>query len=257
MTGKTRKGTRLALSGSTAFSQLRPETRDALEAMCRAKSYRAGQTVIHAQEHSGFIGCVLSGILRMQKTLADGREHIVGLLVEGDTFGRVFDGAAEFTIEAATDAEFCAFPRTKFEALMTRAPDLERAILLNITNELDRAREWLIILSNQKIAGRISGFLLLLCSRFRDIDHILQPSPEGIEVKIPINRADLAHLLGTRPESISRSLHSLRDQGVIDILEPDRILIRDTKALALAADVDEIEAISTLQDLLKNHRPEH
>jgi CRP/FNR family transcriptional regulator len=257
MAKKTHKGVRPTLSGSTAFSQLRPETRDALNAMCHVKRYCAGQTVIHAQENSDFIGCVLSGILRMQKTLADGRAHIVGLLVEGDTFGRVFDGAAEFTIEAATDTEFCAFSRTDFEALMTRSPDLERAVLLNITDELDRAREWLIILSNQKIADRIAGFLLLLCSRFRDIDHMLKPGPEGIEVKIPINRTDLAHLLGTRPESISRSLHSLSDQGVIDILEPDRILIRDAKALALAADVDEFETIATLQDLLKNHRAEH
>ncbi len=256
MARKTREGPRLALAGQKVFSQIRPETRDALDAMCRVKSYRASQTVVHAQEKSDFICCVLSGILRIQKTLVDGREHIVGLLVEGDVFGRVFDGAAEFSIEAATDAEICAFPRAQFEALLTQSPDLERAVLLNITNELDRAREWLIIVSNQKIVGRIAGFLLLMCSRFHNIDHILQPRPEGIEVNIPISRADLAHLLGTRPESISRSLHSLSDQGVIDILEPNRILIRDTKALALAADVDEIEAIATLQDLLKNHRPE-
>lgn len=253
---ETHKGIRLGLVGSTAFSQICPETRDALDAMCRVKSYRAGQTVAHTQEKSEFIGCVLSGVLRMQKTLADGREHIVGLLVEGDMLGGGFDGPADFSIESATDAELCAFPRTEFEALVTLSPDLERAVLLNIANELDRARDWLIILSNQRIAGRIAGFLLLMCSRFRDIDHILQRRPEGIEVKIPISRIDLAHLLGTRPESISRSLHSLSDQGVIDIREPDRILIRDTKALAYAADEDEIEAVATLQDLLKNIRLE-
>lgn len=225
--------------------------------MCRVKSFSAGKTVAHAQQEMGFIGCVLKGILRMQKTLADGREHIVGLLVEGDFFGRSFDGAAEFSIEAATEVEFCAFPKTEFETLLTQSPDLERAVLLNITNELDRARELLIILSNQKIVGRIAGFLLLMCSRFSDIDHILQPRPEGIEVKIPIGRADLANLLGTRPESISRALHSLNDQGAIDILEPDRILIQDVKVLARMADEDEIETIATLQDLLMNHRPEH
>lgn len=257
MTRKTRKETRLALAGSTAFSQLRPEIQDALGAMCRTKSYGAGQTIIHAQEKSGFIGCVLSGVLRMQRTLADGREHIVGLLVEGDVFGRVFDGAAEFSIETAADAEICAFPRAEFETLLTQSPDLERAVLLNVTNELDRAREWLIILSNQKIIGRIAGFLVLMCSRFRGVDHILQPRPEGVEVKIPVGRGDLAHLLGTRPESISRSLHSLKDQGAIDILEPDRLLIRDMKTLARAADEDEFEAITILQDLVKNHPIEH
>lgn len=254
MARETLKGMCQGLAGSTMFSQVRPETRDALDAMCSVKSYRAGQTVAYAHEETDFIGCVLSGILRMQKTLVDGREHIVGLLVEGDMFGTAFDGAAAFCIEASTDAEFCAFPRTEFETLLTQSPDLERAVMLNITNELDRAREWLIILSNQKIAGRIAGFLLLMCSRFRDIDHLLQPGPEGIEVKIPISRVDLAHLLGTRPESISRSLHSLGNQGVIDILAPNRILIRDTIALAQAADEDEIETSASLKDLLKNIR---
>ena len=256
MTGETRKGTRLGLAGSHTFEQLLPETVEALEALCRMKSYNANQTVVHALEESDFIGLVLSGNLRMQKTLLDGREQIVGLLVEGDLFGRVFDGTAEFSIEAATDAEICAFPRAEFESLLTQSPDLERAVMLNITSELDRAREWLIILSNQKIVGRIAGFLLLMCSRFGEIDHIMRPKPGGIEVKIPINRADLAHLLGTRAESISRALHSLNDQGILEILEPNRLLIRDMKALARAADEDEIEAIANLQDLMKNHRPE-
>lgn len=238
------------------FSGLKPETQAALDAMCRTRSFFSGQTVVQEGETADFIGCVMTGVLRMQKTLADGRQHIVGLLVERDIFGRVFDGPLEFSIEAATDTEICAFPRSAFEALFARSPDLERSVLLSITNELDRAREWMIILSNQKITGRIAGFLLLMCTRFDGVDHILTPTSEGIEVRIPISRTDLAHLLGTRPESISRALHALGDQGDIDILEPDRILIRDVKALAREADEDELETSITLKDLLSAKRLE-
>ncbi|WP_319520270.1 Crp/Fnr family transcriptional regulator [uncultured Martelella sp.] len=243
------------LAKSLVLKEIRPETREALNAMCRAKCVSAGQVVLHEDEPTNFIGFVLSGILRMEKTLTDGRRHIVGLLVAGDMFGRVFDGPLEFSIEAATDVEFCSFPRAAFEALLTRSPDLERAVLLNIINELDRAREWMIILSNQKVVGRVSGFLLLMCSRFRGVGHVLlKPGTGGIEVTIPISRIDLAHLLGTRPESISRALHSLSDQRYIDILEPDRILIRDVEALARAADEDELEIVATLKDLLSARR---
>jgi CRP/FNR family transcriptional regulator len=246
------------LVGAKTFAELRPETVDRLQAMCRVKTNTAGQVIAYPQEETDFIGCVLSGVLRMQKALEDGREHIVGLLVEGDIFGRVFDGAAEFSIEAATDVEYCSFPRTQFESLLAQSPDLERAILLNTTNELDRARQWLIILSHQRIVGRIAGFLLLMCSRFHGIDHILQPRAEGIEIKIPISRNDLANLLGARPETISRSLHALSDKGDIDILEPDRILIRDIKALAQAADEDETATFDAVRDLFKGGiSPEH
>ncbi|MGS4948253.1 Crp/Fnr family transcriptional regulator [Meridianimarinicoccus sp. RP-17] len=239
------------VTGISTLQGMLPETRDALNAMCRMRVFRMGQTVVQEGETPDFVGCVLSGLLRMQKTLADGRHHIVGLLVEGDIFGRVFGGATEFAIEVATDAEFCAFPRGEFEELLMRSPDLDRAVMLNTLNELDRARDWMIILSNQKITGRIAGFLLLMVTRFSTIDHIVKARDGGIEIRIPIGRQDLAHLLGTRPESISRALHALQDDSAIRIIEPNLIGVLDLSALAREAGEDEVDGIRSVRELLK------
>jgi CRP/FNR family transcriptional regulator len=239
---------------AAVFEAVLPDTQAALAEMCRLRHFRAGETITHQDERADFIGCVLSGILRMQKTLADGRQHIVGLLIEGDLFGRMFDGPSEFSVEAATDVEFCAFPRPAFEALLQRAPDLDRAVMLNILTELDRARDWMLILSNQKISSRLAGFMILMMSRFRGIDRLLVQGSEGIELRIPIGRTDLAHLLGTRPESVSRAFHGLEDAGEIEILEPDRVLVRDIEALAQRAGDDEIAGLSDLRGLLAAER---
>lgn len=222
--------------------------------MCRPRRFAAGETIIHEDEATDYVGCVQAGILRMQKTLADGRQHIVGLLVEGDMFGRVFDGASEFSVEAATDVEFCSFPRAPFEALLLRAPDLDRAVLLNILTELDRARDWMLILSNQKISSRLAGFLILMVFRFAHITHVITPRDEGLAIRIPINRTDLSHLLGTRPESISRAFHWLQDEGDIDILDHDQVLVRDLDRLARRAGQDEILAMSSVRDLIAARR---
>ena len=238
------------------FAELRPETNDALVAMRQLVRYGAGQIVTHEAEDSSFIGLVASGVLRMQKTLVDGRHPIVGLLVEGDIFGRVFDGATELAIEAATDADVYTFPRAPFEALLKRSPDLDRAVLLNILNELDRARDWMVILSNQKIVNRVAGFLLVMCTRFMGVDHLVQASQTGIEIKIPVGRTDLAHLLGTRQESISRALHALADAGDIDILQSDRILVRNVNALASKAGEEDRHTIATLKDLFDPKSPQ-
>lgn len=232
------------------FSELDTGTITALEAICRRRRFEAGQTVCHVGDHAGFIGCVKSGYLRMQKTLADGRQHIVGLMVEGDMFGRVFNGPLHFAIEAATDAEVCAFQRAPFEALLLERPDLERIVLLNVLNELDRARDWMMVLSNQKVSGKVAGFLLVLCSRFASIDHLLRPGEDGIDVRIPIGRPDLAHLLGTRPESISRALHALDEAGHIQILQPDLIRIRDVEALAEEAGDEDLAEGINLRELV-------
>lgn len=228
-------GTRCSFEGLPQFSALPDHVRPELEACCRTRSYKAGQLVTDDGERPDFIGCVRKGILRMQKTLIDGRQHVVGLLVDGDMFGRVFDGPMHFAIEAATEAEICVFQRGPFESLLQRTPELERLILLNILNELDRARDWMMILANHKVAGRLAGFLMVLCTRFKGVDHLSRDNSGRLTVTIPISRTDLAHLLGTRQESISRAFHALADMGAIAILSPYKVEILAVDILAAEA----------------------
>lgn len=240
-----------ALQEICQLTDVNPRALSELSAICRMRSYETGQTVLCDGETTDFIGCVKSGFLRMQKNLADGRQHILGLLVEGDMFGRVFDGPQHFSIEAATDAEICTFPRAPFEDILAHSPDLERIVLVNILNELDRARDWMIVLSSQKVTARLAGFLLVICSRFAGVNHLLQPGARGLEVRIPISRADLAHLLATRPETLSRAFHALADAGHIGILKPDLVSIRDFGALAEEAGDQELAENPSLKELLQ------
>ena len=242
------------LSRLGQFAALPAETRARIAAICHPRHYAAGQTVVHEAESTDFIGCVATGFLRMQKTLSDGRQSIVGLLVEGDIFGRVFDGPVHFAIEAATDAEICAFQRRPFEAELMRSPELERLMLLNVMHELDRARDWLVILSSKKVTGRIAGFLLVVCSHFAMVDHLLRRSGGLLEVLVPIGRADLAHLLGTRTESRSRGFHALADAGLIEILRPDLIRLLDIEGLAAETGDEDLTSRPNLEMILRELR---
>ena len=167
------------------------------------------------------------------------------------TLGQVFNGPLHFAIEASTDAEVWAFKRGPFEDLLLRAPDLERVVMLNILNELDRARDWMVIVSGQRVTGRLAGFLLVMCSTFADIDHILVKKGHSLEIKIPIGRNDLANLLGTRTESISRAFHALQDEGDIEIIGSDHVRILDIEGLANKAGEDGHSSNANLRDLLQ------
>lgn len=243
-----------ALGGLRQFAELPEPVRRELEGIARVRSYREGQAVVIDGDKPAFIGCVRQGILRMQKTLADGREHIVGLLVPGDMFGRVFDGPLNFAIEAAADAEICAFSRGPFEAMLERSPELERLVLLNILNELDRARDWMMILANRKVTGRLAGFLLVLCTRFGAIDQPHAGANGAIDVKVPISRADLAHLLGTRPESISRAVHSLADAGMIAIRTPYEFELLDLEGLLAESGEEGAVDLEALEQMMQKPR---
>ena len=204
---------------------------------------------MYAREYSGFVGCVSKGMLRMQKSLKDGRQHIVGLLVDGDIFGQAFDEPLSFSIEAVTDSDICAVQRAPFEALLERSPELERVVMQNVLNELDRARDWMVILANPKIRARLAGFLLVLCTRFVGIDHLVRCDNGKLRVKIPISRTDLAHLLGTRPESLSRAFHALADEGTITLLRPDLVELIDMDALGAEAGDEETASYASVRKL--------
>lgn len=240
-----------ALSDFPDFRGLPDWVREDLRAICTPRTYEAGRTIIEASSRSELIGIVRDGILRMEKALPDGRRHVVGLLVEGDMFGRVFDGDMHFSVEAATDAEVFTFRRAPFEATLLRSPELDRLLLLNLLNELDRARDWMIILANSKVRGRLAGFILLLCTRFLTVDHLITIADRAIRVRIPVSRPDLAHLLGTRVESISRAFHALADEGLIEILRPDLVDIRQIEALSEEAGEPDLGDPATLQQLVK------
>ncbi len=228
------------LRSAPLFAALPVEVLRELRRIGSRRSCSPGLLVVDAQEDTDFIGYVSRGILRMQKTMPDGRQHIVGLLMDNDLFGRVFDGRHRFAIEAAVQTDIRTFPRGAFEELLMRTPELERLVLLNCLDELDSAREWMLILANHRIAGRLAGFLLLLCRSSAKTARFLTVIGDRLEVQIPVSRTDLAHLLGTRPESLSRAVHALARDGIIEIVTPYRMAILDRQALVDLSGAEDI-----------------
>ena len=239
------------LSELLDFRDLPEAVRTQLRPICRLRSFSAGQTVMEIGARPDAIGIVRDGILRMQKSLPDGRQHVVGLLVKGDLFGRVFDGGMNFAVEAATDAEVFSFDKGRFDGIVQRSAELDRILLVNLMNELDRARDWMIILAHPKIRGRLAGFLLLLCTRFQRIDHLITIKNRAVRIHIPLTRPDVANLLGTRVESVSRALHALAADGLVRILQPDLVEIEEIEALTEEAGESDMGDPASLERLVR------
>lgn len=222
-----------------------------LEAICKTSVFQSGQTVLVESVTPEYVGYVKQGILRMQKTLTDGRQQIVGLLIKGDLFGYAIGQSKGFVIEAAGEASVCMFASNQFNALSTRFPELERFLLQNTLNELDRARDWMIILTSYKINVRLAGFLVVLCTRYVDFDNVLRVSPGRLELKIPVARADLSNLLGARGESISRAFSALAKKGIIKVKTPYHIEILDIGRLFDEAGNEDTESLDALNRLMR------
>ena len=224
------------------FGPLQDAILEELQSACQVRRYEQGQAVVRASEQTQTICIVRSGILRMQKTLPDGRQHMVGLMVRGDILGHMFDQRLCYDIEAAVPADLVTFSRHTFEDILARSPELDRILQKSLQTELDRTRDWLAVLACPTVRGRIVRFLLVICANFSQIEDLFSTRGGQIKIRIPISRLDLAHLLGTRPESISRGLHALVDDGIIDLPQPNMVHVLDFGLLVEEAEEPELSA---------------
>jgi CRP/FNR family transcriptional regulator len=240
---------RRALHEAPLCSGLTEAERDRLTALAHFRSYPKGSTVIAEGEIPKIAGIVIEGVLKLQKTQADGRQQIVGLLVPADMFGRVFNGAAEFAIEAATDATLCCFDRRRFEALVVEVPHLEHRVMLSVMDELDSAREWITLLGAQTVSQRLASFMLILCRRWPSIGCGLTPDRRRVQITLPIGRADLAQYLSTTVETISRTLQGMARDGLIEIVTPNQFVVRDLRRLIAASATEDFDAEAIMEQV--------
>lgn len=215
------------------LNSLPPEVTAKLMELTTLRDIGAGEAVVESGVRSEEIGYVMDGTLAMVQILEDGKKHIVGLLVPTDIYGRVFDGPSNYRIEALTPVRTLSFPRGPFEQVLRDNPDAEKLFLVHLLDEMDAAREWLLLISGRKALNRLASFLTILLrrSQFKRVGH-------SAIVHIPLARKDLAHYLGARPETLSRAFHALEDMGLLRILDPYHFEIVDEQGLMAASGDD-------------------
>lgn len=172
---------------------------------------------------------VLSGVVKLTKTLSDGRQQIVGLQFAPDFLGRPFQAESTLTAEAATNVELCSFPRQTLERMMKEQPDLEHRLLEQKLRELDQARDWMVALGRKTAAEKIASFLLMIA---RNIDPAAGPEHRAAAFDLPLSRAEIADFLGLTIETVSRQLTRLRGDNVIRIDNNRHIVVGDLARLA-------------------------
>jgi CRP/FNR family transcriptional regulator len=174
----------------------------------------AGTELVGDAEAIDSYANVLSGVVKLTKTLSDGRQQIVGLQFAPDFLGRPFKVESAISAEAATDVSLCSFPKAALERMMKESSGLEHRLLRQTLNELDEARDWMVTLGRKTAAEKIASFLLLIA---RHIDPAADPNARSAVFDLPLRRSDIADFLGLTIETVSRQLTKLRTEGVVEI----------------------------------------
>ncbi|PKN60630.1 MAG: transcriptional regulator [Deltaproteobacteria bacterium HGW-Deltaproteobacteria-11] len=206
------------------FEGLPGEQLKALAGICLLRTYRKGQLIFaEGDEGIGFY-IVQSGQVRIFKLSPEsGKEQILHILGPGESFGEV----AVFTsmgfpafAEAQASSVLIFFPRVAFVALIRRDPSLSLKMLAVLSRRLQKFARMIEDLSLKETPARLAAHLLYLCER----------RPGADEIRLDIPKGQMAALLGTIPETLSRIMARMGRQGLIR-LRGNQISILDRTGL--------------------------
>lgn len=200
------------------------------------KSYRTfgpGDEITAMGEESDFLGSVVTGVVSLSQGMEDGRRQMVGLLFPGDFIGRPLRKVAPFDAVAVTDVRLCIFMRSRFESLLLHTPDLERRLLEMTLDELDVAREWMMLLGRKTARERIASFVSL-CARRASALKLAEPQ-DGTTLDLPLTREQMADFLGLTIETVSRQIGALKKDGVIELADARTLRLPRIDRLRAAA----------------------
>ena len=195
----------------------------------RIKSYRnfeAGDVIQWRSEPLLFVASVVKGVASLSKTMEDGRTQMVGLLLPSDFIGRPGRKEISFDVTATTDVTLCCFDREKFERLVEETPHIAQRLMELALDELDAARDWMLLLGRKTAREKIATFVDMLARRS-------QHDESGAELSfaLPMTRDQIANYLGLTLETVSRHFNALKAQGVIDFTDRRSLTVNNLAAL--------------------------
>ncbi len=211
------------ISNIPLFSGLPGDHLEDVTRIALTKEFSKGQTIFSEGDEGNGFYVVLDGSVKVFKLSLEGKEQILHIFGPGEPFGEVpvFAGQ-DFPAhaEAIADSRLLFFPRNAFTGLITQNPSLALNMLAVLSMRLRQFTVQIEHLSLKEVPGRLAAYLLYLSN---------QAGGENI-VDLNISKGQLASILGTIPETLSRIFAKMTGQGLIQV-DGGRIKIEDRPGL--------------------------
>lgn len=208
-------------------SKCEPEELNMLEGMKQYHSFSAGEVIVWAETPITHLGSIVSGVASINRTMEDGRLQLVGLLLPSDFIGRPKRDRVMYDIVAVTDVVVCQFRKSEFETLLENSPAVASRLLELTLDELDAAREWMLLLGRKTAREKVATFIAMMARRAAGANGAVQNS---VTVNLPLTRTVMADFLGLTLETTSRQMSGLKKEGLIELKGAQQVYVPDLPA---------------------------
>ena len=172
-----------------------------------------------AGDYDAKLFIIRQGRVKVVKPLVDGNEQIIRILNEGDFFGdtSVFhDQPYTTNIEALEVTHICMLDGAEVKAILAKSPNVLFEILKQLSLRIEDIEHNMSEICHRDVASRVASFLIRQKSEDSYVDNV--------------SKKDMASILGTTRESISRKLSQFQRDEIIQI-DKERIHIKNEQEL--------------------------
>jgi CRP-like cAMP-binding protein len=198
------------ISMSLLFEGLNDHHLDELADIAIEKTYSKGEAIFFEGDEGNGFYMVGEGKVKILKLSSSGKEHILHIFDQGEPFGEVpvFHGKPfPATAEALVKTKTLFFPRPRFTQLVETNPAIALNMLAVLSMRLRRFATQIENLSLKEVPARLASYLIYLSEEQGRED----------EVELQISKGQLASLLGTIPETLSRIFAKMSEEGLIRV----------------------------------------
>ncbi len=211
------------IAASPLFKGLPEEQIREIAAIVVEKEYRKGQPVFFEGDEGNGFYVVARGKVKIFKVSAEGKEHILHIFGQGEPFAEApgfYGHPFPANAAAMVKSRLLFFPRAEFIRLVSETPALALNMLAVLSTRLRRFATKIEYLSLKEVPARLASYLLYLAEE--------QGNLKMVQLDIP--KGQLASLLGTIPETLSRIFLKMTSQGLIKV-QGKTILLLDLEGL--------------------------
>jgi CRP/FNR family transcriptional regulator len=206
---------------------LSDEQLEALSAIASVQCFDEGELIFTEGTEATSFFIVLSGKVQIYKISREGKEVILHLFGPGEMFAEVpiFSGIPKYpaNVLCLEKTEVLCIQGEGFRQLVARYPEMGMNILVVFAKRLHEFNGLIEDLALRTVDSRLSKYLL----------SVSENSPDKAVIRI--HKKTLASILGTIPETLSRTFKKLSNDGLIR-MEGNKVHLLNRKGLAGLAD---------------------
>ncbi|TVQ96128.1 MAG: Crp/Fnr family transcriptional regulator [Desulfovibrionales bacterium] len=198
------------LSQSPVFQGLPESQLRTLARIADPITYHPGDLIFSEGEDAAGFFFVVSGQVKISKISFEGKEQVLHFVGPGEIFAEVpvySGGTYPANAEALRESRMFFFPRQAIRRLLASDPNLAMNMLADLSRRLRQLTRLVENLSLKESPARLAAYLL----------HASEELIRDDQVELDVTKGQLATLLGTTPETLSRTLKKMSETGQIQV----------------------------------------